>query len=309
LNESRRRLIVNDTDRRHHDLPDWLLNAYPFERTLIEVNGWQMNVVDTGTGRPVLLMHGNPMWSYLWRKIIPHLVEAGFRVIAPDMIGLGLSQKPRHVEDHSFDFHRDNLVTLVEKLDLNDMIIVGQDWGGPQVAGMAARCPERVTGAVFGNTSLLPPDKRAKATRFHRFANRPFISTFAFRVLNFPIPILKKVQGDPTSMGAEELRAYRYPLDSWANRAAPLALARMVPTSPQHPSIPGLKECGAWTESFAGPVALVWGLRDPILGRSLNRMRRTFPDAPVTETQAGHFLQEEVPEEIVAAITHVDSSQ
>ncbi len=287
------------------DLPAWLAQAYPFARREIDLDGRRMNLVDEGEGPCVLLMHGNPTWSYLWRKVIPPLVEAGFRVVAPDMIGLGLSEKPRRVEAHSMAFHVENLVTLVGLLDLKGMIVVGQDWGGPQVAGMAARCPDRVVGAVFANTAIQPPDRRIKATKFHRFANRPFVSTVAFRGFNFPMPMLPKVQGDPASLGPDEMRAYRYPLSSWGNRAAPLALARMVPIGEDHPSIAGLAQCEAWAKTFSGPVSLVWGLRDPILGRSLKRVQALFPDAPVTETQAGHFLQEEVPEALVAAIQDV----
>lgn len=288
------------------DVPQWLSATYPFKRREIDINGRRMNLVDEGEGRCVLLMHGNPTWSYLWRKVIPPLVEAGFRVVAPDMIGLGLSEKPRRVDAHSMAFHVENLVTLIQLLELEDMVVVGQDWGGPQVAGMAAQCPERVTGAVFANTAIQPPDRRMKATKFHRFANRPIISTVAFRGLNFPLPMLPKVQGDPASLGPDEMRAYRYPLAGWRNRAAPLALARMVPIGEDHPSIAGLAQCEAWAKTFDGPVSLVWGGRDPILGRSLKRVRELFPDAPVTETQAGHFLQEEVPEALVAAIREVD---
>ena len=101
-------------------------------------------------------------------------------------------------------------------------------------------------------------------------------------------------------------RAYRWPLRSWRDRVAPLALARMVPNSPDHPSVPALRRGEAWARSFTGPVALVWGLRDPILGSALRHVARIYPEAPVTRTGAGHFLQEEVPEALSEAVEDID---
>ncbi|MBI2423345.1 MAG: hypothetical protein HYV27_10990 [Candidatus Hydrogenedentes bacterium] len=170
---------------------------------------------------------------------------------------------------------------------------------------MAARHPERVKGAVFANTAILAPAKRIKATWFHRFSQMPIVSDIAFRGLGFPLPILSRVQGDPASIGAFERRAYAWPLARFADRAAPLGLARMVPNGPDHPSVHVLQTCERWATEFRGPVELVWGMRDPILGRSLKRIQAVFPEAPVTRTEAGHFLQEEVPDLLAAAILRV----
>jgi haloalkane dehalogenase len=117
------------------------------------------------------------------------------------------------------------------------------------------------------------------------------------------LPFLDRVQGDRRSIGPVEKRAYRYPLRAFHDRVAPLALARMVPQSLDHPSVPALREVEAWAAAFQGPVRLVWGKKDPILGRGLIAMRRLFRAAPVVETEAGHFLQEEVPDALAAAIT------
>jgi len=288
-------------------IPDWLKIAYPFKRRMLSVNGQKMHFVDEGTGPVVLMMHGNPTWSFLWRKVIALLLPDGFRVVAPDMIGLGLSDKPRDLKYHSLDTHAENLLTLVETLDLKDITIVGQDWGGPIISCMAARTPERIRAAVWGNTSVLMPSKRITATAFHRFSNQPVLSDLAFRVLNFPIPIMHKVQGDPASIGKFEKRAYAYPLRRIQDRVAPLALARMVPTAWEHPTVKMLERSDTWAREFKGPVQMVWGLRDPILGRSLKRMQEAFPHAVVTETHAGHFLQEEVPEELAKAIREVQA--
>ena len=129
--------------------------------------------------------------------------------------------------------------------------------------------------------------------------------TLFFRYLNGPVRMMARVQGDPASIGPAQRRAYLYPLARLADRAAPLALARMVPDSLEHPTVAALAPGEAWAAGFAGPVRLVWGTRDPIMGPALRGMRKLFPAAPVVETQAGHFLQEEVPEVLAEAILAV----
>lgn len=286
-------------------LPDWLAPALPFSRFNARVNGYAMHYVDQGEGPVVLMQHGNPTWCFLWRKVIERLAGKGVRVIAPDLVGLGLSDRPRHAAEHTLDFHANQLTSLVELLDLNDITLVAQDWGGPITAVMAARVPHRIHGAVFANTSIRPPTGRIRVTPFHRFANMPVVSDIAFKGFNFPVPVMHRVQGEASSIGKFERAAYAWPLRRWRDRATALALARMVPTSLAHPTVTTLQEVKAWVAGMTGPVELVWGKRDPILGGALKGMRKLFPDAPVTETDAGHFLQEEVPDELARAILGV----
>jgi haloalkane dehalogenase len=240
--------------------------------------------------------------------VISRLLKDEVRVIAPDLVGLGLSGKPRGIKAHSLDFHAEQIGSLVGALDLKDITIVGQDWGGPILGLMAARNRERISGALFANTGLRAPGRPPRGSTFHRFSHLPIVSTLAFRFFGFPLGILHKVQGDPASIGQAERRAYRFPLPSFAERAAPLALARMVPLALDHPTMDGLREAEEWARSFSGPVSLVWGTRDPILGGLLPKMRELFPEADVVETQAGHFLQEEVPEILTESILRVVST-
>lgn len=292
-------------------LPPFLAAALPFTRRAYALErgqdaGKTIHFIDHGPAdakaRPVLLVHGNPMWSFLWRKVIERL--PGLRCVAPDLLGFGLSSKLPRTRDHQVERHLDALEELVLALDLRDVVLVGQDWGGPMVAGLGARQPDRVSGLVIGNTAVLVPE-RPRGTAFHRFARTPVISQVAFRLLGFPLGGLASVQGDRRSIQGAVAKAYRFPLARYRDRAGPLGLARMVPSSLDHPSVPALRKGEAWARAFKGPMHFVWGERDPVLGRALKRHAETFPQATVTRTQAGHFLQEEVPELLAAAVEDV----
>jgi haloalkane dehalogenase len=286
-------------------LPPWLEEQLPFQRRIFADGEHTIHFIDEGDGPPVILQHGNPTWCYLWRKVIRRLEGENVRVIAPDLVGLGLSSKPRDLATHSLDFHANRVGALVEALDLQDLTVVGQDWGGPIIAVMAARNRERIRAAVFANTAIRVPSRKPRRTPFHRFSHLPVVSDLFFRVFNFPVPFLGLAQGDRSSIGPTERRAYRWPLRKIGDRSAPLALARLVPSSLDDPTIANLREVGDWAQSFDGPVRLVWGMRDPILKQAVWGARKLFPDAEVTETDAGHFLQEEVPEDLAAAIIQV----
>jgi pimeloyl-ACP methyl ester carboxylesterase len=292
-------------------LPPFLDAALPFGRSAYVLErgadrGRRLHLIDHGhrMAQVVLLLHGNPTWSFLWRKVIGLLPPRRFRCVAPDLLGFGLSDKLPAPADHSVDRHLEALCELVEALDLQRCVLVGQDWGGPLATGLGARLPERVAGLVLANTSVLVP-ARPRGTAFHRFARLPLLSDLAFRLTGFPMNVLHRLQGDRGSIQGDVAAAYRWPLRRVRDRAGPLGLARMVPSGPDHPSVPALRRGEAWARAFQGPVALVWGEKDPLLGRALRRHEEAFPQARVTRTQAGHFLQEEVPEALVEAIEWV----
>jgi len=291
------------------ELPAWLAPLVPFERYWIDLGEHRMHVMEAGdaTTRPLLLVHGNPTWGFLYRKVVAALPDKRFRVVMPDLVGLGLSDKPRDSKAHQLDNHARWLGALIDVLALEDVLLVVQDWGGP--IGLAAfdERRERLSGLVVLNTVIGPPKPGFRPTRFHRFARLPLVSDVVFRVLGFPQTALSRAQGDRSSISGTAARAYRWPLRRVRDRTAPLALARMVPDSHDHPSIAGLERSQSVATSLAGPVAIVWGNRDPILGRVRRHIERLLPAAPVTQTEAGHFLQEEVPAEVAAAILQVDS--
>ncbi|MEM9728647.1 MAG: alpha/beta fold hydrolase [Myxococcota bacterium] len=290
------------------DLPKWIASKVPFTRYCVSVGDrLHMHVMETGRGRPVLMVHGNPTWGFLYRKVAMSLQGQGLRVIMPDLIGFGLSDKPRDFDAHSIVNHSRWLGSLIDQLDLHDTILVVQDWGGAIGTHPFVSRPDRLGGMVVLNTVLDAPPANFKATPFHRFSHLPVLSDIAFRALPLPQAALHLAQGDKSSIRGDVARAYRYPFRHIRDRVAPLATARMAVDRMGHPSIPALNECAAFVRQFDGPKAMVWGRRDPILARALKRTKSLLGDPPVTETEAGHFLQEEVPDEIAAAVRDVNN--
>jgi haloalkane dehalogenase len=286
-------------------LPDWLAPMLPFRRYRVDVGGYRMHVMEQGEGLPVVLVHGNPTWGFLYRKVASELAGAPLRLVMPDLVGLGFSDKPRGAAEHTLARHVGWMSALYERLGLGRCVLCVQDWGGAIGVGAAGALGLRDVGLVVLNTVLGPPKPGFRPTAFHRFARMPIVSDVAFRLLGFPMRTLALAQGDRASIRGEVTRAYVHPLRDPRDNAAPLALARMVPDSFDHPSIEPLRRCQTYVESLRGPAAIVWGDRDPVLGRVIGWMQKLLPHASVTRTQAGHFLQEEVPVEIAAAIREV----
>jgi pimeloyl-ACP methyl ester carboxylesterase len=293
-------------------LPAWLDATLPARRVAV-IDGHAVHFLDQGEGPATLLVHGNPTWSFLWRKVIRGL--DGQRAIAPDLLGFGLSDKPRSLRFHTVERHVSTLCALVDGLDYRgSWLVVGQDWGGPIGCGVARHLDAqgRLAGLLVANSAVLPPRRPVHATAFHRFAHLPLVSELAFLGLGFPVPWLARTQADPSSIGRLERRAYTFPFRRLRDRAGPLALARMVPHREGHPSVTALDEIGQWALSWRGPTSLVWGRRDPLLARALRRHQQAWPQATVREVEAGHFLQEEVPqvlaEEILALRARAPSS-
>jgi pimeloyl-ACP methyl ester carboxylesterase len=292
------------------ELPDWLAPMVPFDRYLVDVgDGQRMHVMESpapgGEGRPVVMLHGNPTWGFLYRKVAAELAGEPLRLIMPDLIGFGFSSRPDAMASHTLASHAAWFGRLIDALDLRDLIFVAQDWGGAIGTLALADRPDRMAGLVLLNTAVTPPKEGFNPTLFHKLARLPIASDLLFRGLGYPQLNLNLGQGEKDSITGDVARAYRYPLRSWADRGAVLAMAREVPDSLQHRSVPLLERCQEFVGGFDGPAALVWGDRDPVLAKLKNRTARLLPQATVTSTSGGHFLQEQVPAEIAAAIRHV----
>ncbi len=275
-------------------LPEWLADEYPFARHTMHVEGRDIHFVDEGEGPAVLLMHGNPTWGFLYRHVIRRLRDAKVRCIVPDLFGFGLSEKPSAWRAHTLTAHARTMGRLLQALVDDDVVLVGQDWGGPIVLGAGREAGLPIKGIVLGNTAVLRPARPFRSKPFHRLSQLPVVSDALFRGGNLPVTLMNRVQHQ--RLGRVTQAAYRYPFLRIKDRAGPLALARMVPNAEDHPSTQAMDDICAFVEQVAAPVTLVWGRNDPMLGRTLGRHRRAFPTARVVDTVAGHFLQEEVPD-------------
>lgn len=287
------------------ELPAWLADQLPFDRYMVDVgDGLRMHVMEQGEGHPVLLFHGNPTWGYLYRKVAAELAGEPYRLIMPDMIGFGISDRARDRSDYTLANHVRWMGNLVSSLELEGATFVVQDWGGPVGLHMAHQHPGLMTGLVVMNTTIGAPKAGFKPTRFHRFFSGS-LGEWAARWLRLPHGALWVAQGDRSTIRGHVRKAYVHPFSGRHGHHPVVEAVRMVPDDLDHPSIPFLEEAGAAALSFDGPTAIVWGDRDPLLGKLRRRVTRQLPNAEVTITDAGHFLQEEVPAEIAAAIRSV----
>jgi len=276
----------------------------PFNRYLADVGeGLRIHVMEQGYGRPVLFFHGNPTWGFLYRKVVAELIGEPLRLIMPDLMGLGFSDRPR-TEDHTLRNHSRWMASLIGQLELEDVVAVVQDWGGPIGMHALSQHPGVMTSAVVLNTGITTPRPGFKPTTFHRFFSSD-IGGFAATNLGLIQSVIRFFQGDRKSISGDVARAYRYPLQRKFGNEAPVALVRMVPDDMNHPTVEPMGEVQAFVEAFDGPAAIVWGDRDPVIGRLKNRTSRLLPQAEVTSTDAGHFVAEQVPAEIAAAIRSV----
>jgi cis-3-alkyl-4-acyloxetan-2-one decarboxylase len=295
------------------ELPHWIAAQLPggFRERSVACDGERMHVLEWGppsAARTIVLAHGNPTWGFLWRRVVAAVRERDpeLRLVVPDLIGLGRSSKPGSPAAHTLANHARWFGAMLDEVAAGPLVIAAQDWGGPIAMVALASRRTRLRGIVLGNTSVSPPAAGFRPTLFHRLSHLPVASELLFRRLGFPLGVLHLSQGDRSTIRGEVARAYRWPLGRYEDRAAPLALARMVPDShDRHPSIPLLESSHELYASHRVPVTLVWGTRDPILGRVVNHLERVRPDATVVRTRAGHFLQEEVPEQLADAIVDV----
>ncbi|MFN7135157.1 MAG: alpha/beta fold hydrolase, partial [Myxococcales bacterium] len=160
--------------REDRPLPEAVSRLYPFPRRYVDLEpGLRMHWAEAGAGEPILFVHGNPTWSFLWRRFVSGVADAGFRGVAPDHVGFGLSDKPLDDAYYSPERHVQNLTRFVEALDLRDLTLVVHDWGGPIGLGWAVRHPERVKRLVIFNTLAFPPKQKRAMSPFHLVFGSP----------------------------------------------------------------------------------------------------------------------------------------
>ncbi len=288
-------------------LPDYaqtfVIDGY--KSYFIEVEpGIKVHMLEVGEGYPIFMQHGNPTSGFLYRKVVEHLPLDRVRVIMPTLVGLGFSSKVP-VSMHTAANHNRWINAALTQLKLQQVIYVGQDWGGPIGIGALALSPGMVKGIVIMNTAIRDTEVKTRLSKIHDLMKTPIVGEFLGNVRNAIFRGLHRPQHDPASMPQLVKDLYARPVRESGNHKAPLAMMRMVPDGPDHPSTSVMRELVPFVRGLDVPVEIVWGINDPILGSAVPAMLENFPNARVTETPAGHFLQEEVPEVIAEAVQRV----
>ena len=276
-----------------------------YKSYFIEVEpGIKVHILEVGDGFPIFLMHGNPTSGFLYRKVVDGLPLDKVRVIMPTSPGLGFSSKIP-ASEHKLENHIRWINTALSELKVKELVYAGQDWGGPIGMGALSLSPGLLKGAVLLNTGFNAPTMNIDLSPAHATVKTPIIGELILEVIFSIFERLGGVQGDPESWTPEVAELYGKPLFDNGNAKAPLAMMRMVTDGPNHPSTPAMIQIEEYVKTLDIPSEIVWGMKDPILGKALTRMQQNFPDAPVIQTDAGHFLQEEVPIEIANALIRV----
>jgi haloalkane dehalogenase len=282
---------VRTPDELLADLPD-----FPFAASYRSFDGLRLAHLDEGAGRPVLFLHGEPTWSFLWRKVIPPVCDAGFRCIAPDLPGFGRSDKPMDLAWYSYDRHVASVAPLLDELDLRDATVVVHDWGGPIGLRLAVEHPDRIARMVILDTGLFTGHQRMSEAwlRFRAFVERTEDLPTGFLVRG----ACKRDPGDAV------IAAYDAPYPNAASKAGARAFPLMLPTAPDEPGAAAGQRVLEALRDDRRPKLVLWADSDPIL--TLDTGHR-FAAALGTEVDhviadASHFLQEDAGPELGAKI-------
>jgi haloalkane dehalogenase len=279
--------------------PDELLEGlpdFPFQPHYRQFDGLRMAHLDEGEGRPVVFFHGEPTWSFLWRKVIGPVRDAGYRCIAPDLPGFGRSDKPTDLEWYSYERHVAAVALLFEELDLREATVVVHDWGGPIGLRLAIEHPDRIARIVVLDTGLFTGHQKMTEA-WMAFRN------FVKRTDDLPVGLLvrRACKRDP---GDELIAAYDAPYPSPAAKAGARAFPLILPTSPNMPGAEAGQRVLEAMRTDRRPKLVLWADSDPVL--TLDTGRR-FAAALGTDVHhviadASHFLQEDAGPEIGALI-------
>lgn len=289
--------LLRTPDELFVDLP-----GFPFDPTYttVSTDGVDIRIhhVDVGDGPVVLLLHGEPSWSYLYRTMIPPLAAAGFRCVAPDLVGFGRSDKPSRVEDHTYQRHVDRMLDWFDQTDLSDVTLFGQDWGGLIGLRMVVARPDRFGRIIVANTGL-PTGDQQMSEAFLRWQR------FAAEVPEFPIsPMIQRSTVSELSDGV--LAAYDAPFPDESFKAGPRAMPALVPTHPDDPSAPAQRAAWAKLVEWDKPLLTAFSDSDPITAGGDRAFQKLVPGAAgqphTTITDAGHFLQEDKGTELAELI-------
>jgi haloalkane dehalogenase len=263
------------------------LPEFPFAAHYREVDGLRLAHRDEGEGEPVIFLHGEPTWSFLWRKVIPPVRDAGFRCLAPDLAGFGASDKPVDMGWYSYDRHTALTATLLEDLDVRDATIVVHDWGGPIGLRLAVEHPQRVQRLVILDTGLFTGRQRM-SDAWLRFRD------FVARTEDLPVGLLVR-RACKTDPGDEIAAAYDAPYPNIASKAGARAFPGLIPQTPEAPGAAAGQRVQEALRGDRRPTLGLWADSDPVLPLAVGErfMASIARGAPRPIAHASHFLQED----------------
>ncbi|MEM7016092.1 MAG: alpha/beta fold hydrolase [Pseudomonadota bacterium] len=298
--------------------PDWTFSGnWPYAPKWFDSEDGKLHYIDEGPrdGRPVVMVHGNPTWSYLYRRFIQAVVESGYRAIAMDHLGFGRSDKPDQVSLYEIPKHASRCEALLESLDLQDATLVVQDWGGPIGLAWAARHPQRVSKLFILNTFFQRPPGKVPLPLPLKLFRTPGVGELMVKGMNAFVTqfLFKAGLMHPEHLSEQDRAAYLAPHPTWSSRTGMLAFPRQIPadsTGPVSDFVAGLNEL--LVPAFRDkPVFIAWPMKDvAFLPDTLDNMwLPDFPHANVLRIEdAGHYIQEDAHEQVIPKLIEFLSS-
>jgi haloalkane dehalogenase len=286
-------------DERFTNLP-----GYSYAPHYVEVKGLRMHYLDEGQGDPILCLHGEPSWCYLYRKMVPTLSRE-HRVVAPDLVGFGRSDKPTERSDYTYAFHHDTVAGFIEALDLRRITLVCQDWGGLIGLPLAVEMADRFAALVIMNTGL--PTGEAPQTEAAKKSAAAFAAWRGFAETMTDLPVGFVIKGATKSKPSDEIvAAYEAPFPDATYKAGAAKFPLLVPIAPTDEAAPAMQRTREALAKWNKPALVMFSDSDPITAGGDEFFRRLIPTAKnepaITIRDAAHFLQEDKGEEIAENI-------
>lgn len=271
------------------------IKDFNYSEKFLKFQNIDMHYIDEGQGPLILALHGEPTWSYLYRKFIPVLSD--YRFIAPDLIGFGKSDKLKNIDDYSFEFHINTLKNLIQKLDLKNINLVVQDWGGLLGLSLLDIFPERFSSVIILNTFL--PKGNSLPFAFKLWQK------FALWHPNFPVKyVMQKLTYN--TLSKDILKAYNAPFPNKEHKAGAKAFPQLAPSSPTDPAVPYLLKAREALSNWTKPALIMFSDRDPVFKNVDGFFHKLIPSkkkiSKITIKNASHFLQEDQGERIAEYI-------